>query len=116
MAAGKDKSGVEEIIEQEQEVVDSPSTSDEDNTPLKDLFDGDDGDDGPEEERPRLGRKKKNSEERMFVFTLDEEDEIVDWWRSHPILYNPRHPEFVDKGKKIRIIAKKAKEFGCTGK
>ena len=99
-------------VDCDQEEVNTDQSSDEDNTPLQSLVDQDDD----SEKTRRLGRKKKNSEERMFVFSLEEEDELVDWWRDHEYLYNPQHPLYIDKGRKDRVKEKKAKEFGCTSK
>ena len=63
-----------------------------------------------------LGRRKKGSKERHFLFTRDNEDSIVQWWRENEFLYNPNLPQYSDKGLKDRTMREKTKEFGCTGK
>ena len=60
--------------------------------------------------------QKKGSDERMFVFSMKEEDNIVEWWHENKIFYNPQHPMYIDKGRKEHIIQVKAKEFGCPRK
>ena len=67
-----------------------------------------------EEAKVPLGRKKKNSQNRHFLFTHDVEDSVVDWWRDHEFLYNVNHPKHMDKGLKFRVIDAKAEEIGCS--
>ena len=63
-----------------------------------------------------LGRKKKGSEERHFLFTEEMEEELVEFWREHPFLYNSADPRHKDKGLKDRLLRAKAEVFGCTSK
>ena len=63
-----------------------------------------------------LGRRKKGSTERHFLFTEDMEDQLIEWWREHEFFYNSELPLHKDKGLKHRLMAEKAKDFGCTSK
>ena len=63
-----------------------------------------------------LGRRKKGSQERHFLFTEEQEDNLIDWWREHEYFYNSKHPSHKDKGLKDRLYRAKAAEFGCTSK
>ena len=64
----------------------------------------------------RLGRKKKGSNERLFLFTVDQEDDLIDSWKENEYLYNPQDPDHSDKGKKIRWYEERAKKYGCLVK
>ena len=50
-----------------------------------------------------------------MAFTTTQEQDMVEWYASHPKLYNHADPEFMDKIKKDRLISKKATDLGCTG-
>ena len=99
-------SDVEEIPDETPEIQDEVDTH-EDPSVHEDSDDEDDG-------RP-LGRRKKGSNERFHLFTIAEEDSIVEWWREREYLYNAAHPWHSDKGKKERAYARKAKELKCEG-
>ena len=71
-------------------------------------------DDKDDKEPKRLGRKKKGSDERHFLFSPDQEDNLINWWLEHSFLYNTKDPLHLDKGRKWRLYAEKAKEFGCS--
>ena len=58
-----------------------------------------------------LGRRKKGSTERYFVFTVAQEDELIDWWREHEWFYNPEHPLAIDKGRKVRLYEERPKNL-----
>ena len=96
------------------------STSVEDLTNIQDTEETTPKETPPKESPPlqpkRLGRKKKGSEERHFLFTVEEEDDLIEWWRDNSFLYDPTHPSHLDKGKKWRFYEEKAKDFGCTSK
>ena len=62
-----------------------------------------------------LGRRKKGSTDRYFVFSPAAEDNLIQWWKENPFLYDSTHPLSYDKGKKARALQDKAKDIGCTG-
>ena len=69
-----------------------------------------------EDEQPTaLGQKKKGSDDRYFVFSPEQEDDLIEWWRSNTFMYDVTSDGSYDKGRKERAMAAKAKEFGCTG-
>ncbi|XP_055505176.1 uncharacterized protein LOC129705593 [Leucoraja erinacea] len=60
---------------------------------------------------------KKGSETRTlpYEFTLDQEEELVDWYRANPELYDQNCQHYHNKLKKKTLLENKAKEFpGCT--
>ena len=73
-----------------------------------------DSDDDDSSKVPKGRRKKGSQTERHFLFTVEVEDELIDWWRQNPYLYNNTLPEFLDKGKKDRAYTAKAYQIGCT--
>ena len=44
-----------------------------------------------------------------------QEEELADWWRKHPGLYNKSNESYRRKAKKDRLIADKADEMGVWG-
>ena len=60
------------------------------------------------------GRRKKGSTDRYYLFTSEQEQNLVDWWKENEFLYNSTLNDYYDKGMKDRCLRAKAKEFGCT--
>ena len=110
-----DQGDVEEITaENEQDIAPAETQqTDDDNDNAHDAS-VDDNSDDEDDGRP-LGRRKKGSTERFHLFTIAEEDSIVEWWREREYLYNAAHPWHLDKGRKERAYARKAKELKCEG-
>lgn len=45
-------------------------------------------------------------EKRNYIkldFTLEEEDQIIDFVKQHPLMYNPKEPGYKEREKKDRL-------------
>jgi hypothetical protein len=49
-------------------------------------------------------------------FTDEQEEELVDWLKGHPIFYNRGSKEYKDAQKKQRLLEEKAHEIDAPGK
>ena len=105
------------VQEDEPDMEEVPSDNTPPDTPEieEDHDDASGHEDDDEDDCRPLGRRKKGSNERYHLFTMDEEDSIVEWWREREWLYNAAHPWHLDKGRKERAYARKAKELKCEG-
>jgi hypothetical protein len=59
------------------------------------------------------------SRERKHVavnFTWQQEQELVDWFRAHPMFYDQAHREFKARDIKDKILELKAREYGVSGR
>ena len=57
-------------------------------------------------------RKKTNVSEQM---TVDQEQDLVDFFAAHPLFYDQTLKEFKDRPKKDRLLDEKGAELGMTG-
>lgn len=82
------------------------------------------GDEGEEEDitpagpKPK-GRKPRDPKDQIppYSWTEEQERELVEWWRSKPMLYNKRCSDFKKTHLKWDVMAQKAAEFpDCVAK
>ena len=64
-------------------------------------------------EEDATGRRKKASITQML--NEHKEEELAEWWREHPGLYDKSNEMYRGKEKKDRLIADKAKEMAVRG-
>lgn len=61
------------------------------------------------------GKKRKVTKEARFIFSDDQEEDIVNWLRENPILYNKKLREYSTGGtRKQKLWEDKAADLGCS--
>lgn len=58
----------------------------------------------------------KKPSRKGITFTEQEEEDLANWVKANPILYDKRNRDYKDKEKKWRLWNEKGKDHGCEGK
>ena len=61
-------------------------------------------------------RVSKRSRAAPLNLTIDQREEVADWFQDHEFLYNTRHVDYRNIEKRERCMREKAAELNCTSK
>ncbi len=67
----------------------------------------------------KLSKKKPKpghiSEDEGASMSMEQEQDVTDWYRDNPVLYDKTHQHYSKRAAKATMQAEKAKELGVTG-